>query len=461
MLRWFSHILQGRPMRMVRKVISKPVEVSSGSDDNGPQPVPGPGPRTVANRTVKPPQVSTSDKNTPTLKRKRELDAPAASVASPPGVRPVVLIRKVPPAPKPSPSPRGTARASPAKSPGPILVQGKIRMRKVVDKKKAKSPPRSPPRSDPMDIVHSPPPSAAAPLDQAPAASSQQSTNPPSTTIPSPPSPPVVEMTVSEPEPTALTTQVVPERTTASFNPDIAIDSEPESSAQGLRRTTRARKPAQTTTDVFGAVAPPRGSQSRRRTLLPDGSVFSGMSALALKSLTTTNTQRNQRQVAEIQTEVVIKEGKRPDSPTTKVRTALERQREERNRQREDRAARRARRLADADNEGDLSALGDLSIMSVEQDEQGITLTHRRGPGDEEDYETPERPERPAKRTRMEDGDATEAKAERRVKWDRGLSTTVILPDALPEPRRPPPDVVAKRGCLAPSAKVYIPGGIQ
>ena len=243
---------------------------------------------------------------------------------------------------------------------------------------------------------------------------------------------------------------------------DNQVSSEPDASSQGLRRTTRARKPTSGLTDVFGTVAPPRPPHSRRRTIvLTDNSAFSSMTALALKSLTTNNTQRNQKQVAEIQMEVIMKEGKRPDSPTTKVRTSLERQKEERVQQRKERAERRARRSAGSDvvaENIEPSGDGDVSMASVEKAEkveEGVPLRHQRGPGETEDYETPER-ERPAKRTRVDDdqGEISDTKNERRVKWDRGLATTVYLDNTPPKPKRHPNTVVPKRGALAPSAKV-------
>ena len=59
---------------------------------------------------------------------------------------------------------------------------------------------------------------------------------------------------------------------------------------------------------------------------------------------------------AELEVEVVMMEGRRPESPTTKVRTSLEKQREEKAKERGERAARRARRSRDweeGEGEGD------------------------------------------------------------------------------------------------------------
>ncbi|KAI0699728.1 hypothetical protein BC835DRAFT_1405086 [Cytidiella melzeri] len=183
------------------------------------------------------------------------------------------------------------------------------------------------------------------------------------------------------------------------------------------------------------------------------------MSALALKSLTATNTHRNQKQFSELQTEVILKEGKRPDSPTTKVRTTLDQQRDERNQQRQERAARRAKKTAEAEAAG---VEPDLSIMTMDED-LGDLSVHARGPGDEEDYETPEKPERPLKRGRFDEvgsgggsgsSSGTEDRLEKRVKWDRGLSKTVYFTGTPPNPRRPPKEEFTKKGCLATRAKI-------
>lgn len=177
------------------------------------------------------------------------------------------------------------------------------------------------------------------------------------------------------------------------------------------------------------------------------------MTATALKALTTSNTTKNQQQVAEIQTEVIRKEGKRPDSPTTKVRTVLERQKQLKTQERQERAARRARRSSEAppeaDTEPDESVDVEGSVGDISLDMNGVPLRHRRAPGDEEDYETPPRPERPAKRGRFDEG--IETREGKRVKWDRGLATTVYIDSSPPKPRRPKD--VATRGCLAAAAK--------
>ena len=154
-------------------------------------------------------------------------------------------------------------------------------------------------------------------------------------------------------------------------------------------------------------------------------------------------------------------------SPTTRVRSQLEKQKEERVQQRAERAERRARRSAgsdvvDGEAEGqDAGADADASFASLEMELEEPPARHRRGPGDEEDYETPPRPERPAKRGRFDEGVEGEKERgvdvpEKRVKWDRGLHTTVYLDDAPPNPKWDTNAVPSQKSCLAAAAKVSV-----
>ncbi|PSR74905.1 hypothetical protein PHLCEN_2v9439 [Hermanssonia centrifuga] len=491
-----------RPLRIVPKVPSKPkppVEVETSSTDNTLDvAIAGPGPRTIVNRSIasQPPVVTAENVTVTSLKRKREAEG---SRTSPTGTRPVVLIRKVVSAPSnPKPSPLPIRIASPVKAGrNPATVQGRVQMRKAVGTKKSRSPattttPPAPseaeleePKDHPArtgegavvvaDVATESNETAGSALPDSGAAVAVKAQSMP--LVPS-----VSESTSSAEEAHAAD---APQQSAEPLNPPPppSIEVEPESSAaplsSGLRRTTRSsRKSAEAATDVFGAVTcttttttaaatTRRSSKTRggRPTLLgpPDTSAFSSMSILALKSLTAANTERNQKQVAELQTEVVVKEGKRPDSPTTKVRTVLEKQKEEKSLEREKRAARRAQRLSQdaagdaSDDDGDggneeeeEEEEEEESVMSLDDEVHSNLTGHRRGPGDDEDYTTPERPERPLKRGRFETEELE--KEEKNVKWDRGLSTTVWLDDSPPQPRITK-DAAARKGCLAPSSK--------
>ena len=506
-------------MRLRKVVSTKPIVVESDESDEPAVAQAGPGPRTSASRAAaaattrqpSPPVVPSS-----TLKRKRD-NAAGESAYAGFGTRPVVLLRRVvstkpqtqenatkaPPTPSPplrlvagarnatsparraSPAKRGQAQASGTPVP-------KIQMRKVVDAKKGRPPAATSPAPDITDQPQGQPQQAQSHGAAAAATSSVElaSQQPPSEVF-------AVEDAAEltgESGHSSETTSAPQHQAQSSAHDgqdDQALVSQPyplpppseqeaaidqDKAIQPLRRTSRTRR---STGDVFGPVSTARTTQSRRKPVLlgpPDTSVFFSMSLLALKTLTNNNTLRNQKQLAELETEVVVKEGKRPDSPTTKVRTTLEKQRETRVKEREERAARRAKRLAGNEDEdahedvhegGEGAATEAVDGGEIEQDSmmtevepaepQGPPLRHRRGPGDESEYETPERPVRPVKRGRFEDGD--DVALDKRVKWDRGLHTTVYLDDTPPRPRRPTKDEEAaaaatRKGCLRASAKV-------
>jgi hypothetical protein len=186
-----------------------------------------------------------------------------------------------------------------------------------------------------------------------------------------------------------------------------------------------------------------------------------GMSAVALQALTTSNTTKNQEIFANLEREVIRKEGTRPESPAVKIRTISQKQRELRDRQRLERAERRARRTEDgpglSDCEG-ASELGDQSILGFdrENDENdGVVWTkHRRGPGEVEDYETPVRSDQPVKRLRFGDNPQQEEEREsKRVKWYHGLSTEIYLDEVHPRPNSWAKDFVIEKSCLALTSK--------
>ncbi|KAG8217499.1 hypothetical protein J3R82DRAFT_5647 [Butyriboletus roseoflavus] len=227
------------------------------------------------------------------------------------------------------------------------------------------------------------------------------------------------------------------------------------------RRTSRTRKPAQQqyVLDVFSGNTSTRPPPARRKTQpRMEGDGFMGMSATALKALTTSNTTKNQRIVAALATEVIRKEGPRPESPMVKARTILQKQRDERDMRWRERAQRRAQMseegLGASDMEGQ-TELGDRVSLGAranhDENDYAIPPRHRWGPGDEEDYETSERPERIIEPLRLEGAD-TKAKPAKQVKWHQGLTTAIYLDEVDPRPKSLPKDVVVK-GCLAPTSK--------
>jgi hypothetical protein len=173
---------------------------------------------------------------------------------------------------------------------------------------------------------------------------------------------------------------------------------------------------------------------------------------VTLKALTNTNTVKNQHNLAAIlETEVVRKPGNRPGSPGTKVKTLDEKRKLEQGKERRERAERRARRSSELQEDWSLTSEDEASLP---YGPDGRPLRHRRGPGDEEEYESPERPRTRARIAEADKpGEEVEAKT---VRWDRGLFTMIYFDDLPLQSRthdRSHTPVAHTRGALAGSAK--------
>ena len=248
-----------------------------------------------------------------------------------------------------------------------------------------------------------------------------------------------------------------------SVSPSVPAEAPPpvfESESLGPRRTTRARKPVNPSLSIIAR-------KSRRKVVNQFDDVFSGMSISALKELTMTNTEKNQHYLAaKLETEVVRKEGLRPESPAVKIRTISQREQDEKERQRAERARRRARRLGNEECSSDIEASSDVGYSSPTEIFENVDMDtsnddgrglpkHRRGAGDDEDYETPERPLRNVnvKARLLEDGSGNR-QSDRRVKWDRGLFTLVYLDEVGLGSRQNLKENKTLKGILAPASKV-------
>jgi hypothetical protein len=392
------------------------------------------------------------------LKRKR--DANRSTSEKP---RSALVIRPVPPDPIPAiPSKVVPSRTqpdpSPRKPPGPAVI------RRVPDLAVAKPPEALDRDVRTLDddaakdalkapLPGSPPPARALfALDQERPTIVIDDVTPPSSPLRRDP-PPAAPFQLPEKLPPKPTNSV-----------RSSSDDETAEASRRVRRTTRARKPVQVA-DIFGTYemrGPPRRKHNASTARMVDGESFSGMTAVALKALTSSNTMRNQQYlVARLETEVVRVEGARPESPGIKVRTISQKQFEEKQKGRQERAERRARRSEEGPVETDgLSEPEDYSgYLNADEgtpekrDEDGQLLRHRRGPGDEEDYETPDRSDSAEKRMRFGESEE-EMRVKKRVKWDRGLSKTVYLDELRPGERPRPGEIATKKGCLAPTAKV-------
>ena len=277
---------------------------------------------------------------------------------------------------------------------------------------------------------------------------------------PSPTPPPTLPSAPEQPTPPGVQTEPAApldiQPTTPSELNTSSSNHLPDSLSLSVTRITRSRRNPQLTSDVFGPVRPLQPLRRRRAAETSGEGTFSSMSALALKALTTTNTTKNQHNlVAVLETEIVRKPGNRPASPTTKVKTIEEKRKLDQDQGRSDRAKRRARRSSDLRDDSSLTS-DDEESLPLGPD--GQPTRHRRGPGDEEDYESPERIERPGKRTRIhETGEPGEEVAVKSVRWDRGLYTTVYFDDLPLQSRaseNPQAPATSSRGALAGSAKV-------
>ena len=206
----------------------------------------------------------------------------------------------------------------------------------------------------------------------------------------------------------------------------LSKDSSPASSP--------SMKPKASKTPKSGSLEQPSSSRStsgrkRNRALHPASHDSSGLptNALALKTLTNSNTAKNQEYYSELQTQIVRKPGNRPLSPIgkTQLTAQKQKQKDDQDKQRAERAKRRR---------GE-NAYDDGFDISVESDDIG-SLKHPRAPGDEEDFVTPERFTNGGKR----------------VKWDKMLAAARILDDIKPrlhgghrEPEK------STKGCLIKS----------
>jgi hypothetical protein len=185
---------------------------------------------------------------------------------------------------------------------------------------------------------------------------------------------------------------------------------------------------------IFPSLARPKGKG--RNTLLRP--MMMPLDPTSLRNLTTSNTLRNQHYVcSKVETKVILKEGKRPASPTSKVKTILEKKKEEQEKSREERAARRVGKLAQLNGDQDMT------------DEPPANRKHPRGAGDEEDYETPVKPE-------WGDMDLDDDKGgpkRKRVKWDKDLLRRFELNETNLEGIRKAAEMAkaraATKGCLA------------
>ena len=370
------------------------------------------------------PTISTS---TSLLKRKGEVEKPSP-------VQPrFISLRQVPKVVLSS-SARSKTRFGP---PTGLKTSRNLRsVRNSESSKAVKSPERkesSPPPDFPMmeDRQSSPPPRTGSPMVE-----DRQSSPSPRSGSPMVEDPPSLPREVLKPQ--SKPESIIPDKT-------------PTSDTSSLRRTTRSRRTA-----ASEGSSRPRPTRRKPASSRMDD-VFSGMSITALKDLTTSNTARNQQYLfAKLEREVIRKEGVRPESPVVKF---VQREMDVKMKERAERATRRARRSSGDMASSDIEGCSDVGYSSPCEDCSGESnhkplMKHRRGPGDESDYETPEKLDRHKKAKLFVEADDQDSEPERRVKWDRGLFTSVYLDEVKLGTRQPLKENRSLKGILAPTAKV-------
>ncbi|THH11580.1 hypothetical protein EW146_g7984 [Bondarzewia mesenterica] len=397
-----------KPLRIVRKVVN----TSSGGSSDDIQSNSAATATTSRTTTRTSQSKGSSLPAVSSLKRKRVTD----HTSSPPGVRPIVMIRQVVPGvngPRYPSSKPTAAPPPPSSTQQPQSEDSPIKKPRILHMRKVEGPPRRttpvvPKEREPVETVQSPLREQV----------SKESPSSPPIDVLGPPPPVVDDASPALPPENVIAGPSKAKSPEPARSPEplaTAVDQPEFSTAPSTRRTARSRIAAPPQTDVFGTVRPLQ-PRRRQRQVQADTGGFPAMSAMALKALTTTNTEKNQQCVARLEKEIVRKNGSRPESPSTKVRTVLERQKEEKGRERKERAERRARRSTDGQtDQQDLSLMSSDDMAALGLD--GLPLKHRLGAGDEGYYETPEKKS------------GEEERARKRVKWDRGLFSTIYLGD--------------------------------
>ena len=166
----------------------------------------------------------------------------------------------------------------------------------------------------------------------------------------------------------------------------------PDSSRETKESPKRPKRIIKKPSTVFVTQPPPKPPA------VPIASIVPNLSEKELKAMTARHTARNEVYHCAIDRQVVRKQGARPPSPTSKIRTTADREEAERKAGREVRAKRRSRG-SEGDNEED----NGTSTTVIER--------VARFRGDDVDFLTPARP---LKRAKWAD-------AEKALRWDKGL----------------------------------------
>lgn len=263
--------------------------------------------------------------------------------------------------------------------------------------------------------------------------------------------PPVVPVErVPPPPPSVPSITPVPVPTAAPLPPaaiaELTVHEPPVASTSGTSR--RSARPTRTAVNLASsatseAVKPSRAAGGKREKTKVAPTSTSGKAPVVvdLESITKLNTTRNEVVFSAITTIKQRRQGERPRGDPLTIAEKIA------SLSREERALRRQLEKSGATSEDEERPSGSLD-------------SHRRGPGETEDYTTPARPgkrtreesESPtrgpaAKKSRIISGlpSVTGPKEERRVKWDKGL---VMISDSRKTPSEASSQSQVVKGCL-------------
>lgn len=164
-----------------------------------------------------------------------------------------------------------------------------------------------------------------------------------------------------------------------------------------------------TTIPEFAATAPSLGifpvtSRVKGRGRTMTRPMMMPLDPTSLRNLTNANTLRNQQYICStVETQIVMREGKRPASPTTRVKTLLDKKKTEQEKERGERAARRTAKQEPVEP----------------SDTEGEAKKHPRAAGDDEEYKTPTKPRQESEGMDLDGHDQLRIK--KRVKWSTNL----------------------------------------
>lgn len=214
-------------------------------------------------------------------------------------------------------------------------------------------------------------------------------------------SPPVPIPSSDDARPPSPPVETVDDPSSSTAMEDASDNVQPAEEPNSLRRTTR-RTSAARLSEIPSA---PKGPSVLKRsdtiiiepststTAAATAALFApAMNATALRNLTTKHTHKNQVYFNVLDRRVELRSGNRPPSPSSKIRTVAQREKDEAEKAREERANRRS------------IIKGDDSLSGSPE----RPLKHPRAPGDDDEYSTP-------KRVRLAMGDAEEDPVARRL----------------------------------------------